>query len=936
MRPERWSRVRELFERAAELGEPARTRFLEETTGDDPDLRVQVERLLESSASQSFLAPPDPARLAASLGAPGPEAGEAGDPDPQLRPGVELGSYRILHALGRGGMGTVFAAEQDRPRRRVALKVLRDPLAGKDARRRFLVEAELLGRLRHPGIATIYEVGEQALPGGPTVPFFALELVEDARDLIRYAEERPLALRQKLELFREVLAAVHHAHLAGVVHRDLKPDNLLVDAAGRPKVIDYGVACAVDPAMTPTELRSAGVHVVGTLQYMAPEQLRGGSAHLDHRADVYALGLVLYELVAGARPYDLLGRPLAEVLERLASTERDPPSRHRPDLPRELDWICLRAIASEPDARYGSASEFADDLERFLEGEVVSAAPPGALYRAGKFVARNRLPLGVLTLVLGSLLAAVLVTRSALNEARDERDRNAALVARLTAETEERRAALVRLGEVNAELLEAQVGLEQASARTLLELERQRAVTRSLHDLLSAVNPREDGYRVTVYELLERAQPELDRCADKGQQALLSAYYASAYHSLGMQARAEELFRSARAALDQMPDRDPRLESTVDLRLASLLVLTDRLDEAEPLLDASERRLESNPDVELLAELVELRSRTSERRGALEAAAAVIESALAGPLAAPEAPADAALGGAWRARLRSRRGLLLVELGRLTEGVEELEAAWAEGVAARGREHPDTLEIGFRLNQGMQAIGRADEALELQTELCELVRGTYGEHSRVHAQHLAQLMTAHLSAGDPDEALAVGERALDALDLGDFDDHELELTLRANYAIALGMKGRGAEAVVELERVVTLLEDGGQAVGPRMFDVRQNLAEALFMAGRLDDSLAAFEDLLFLAREVHGDGSWQEGLALARLGMTVLLAGNADEGLDLIRSGRVLLADTTNELGLRRRQQVEASLRALAGGLQLQARGSEAARVEALLAQPLR
>ena len=921
MRPERWSRIRELFERASTMEEPARSRFLSETTADDPQLRIEVERLLESGTNAEFLEPPDPARLAASLEAPRAPTSESRSCD-DLDPGTRLGSYRILNRIGRGGMGTVFAAEQDRPHRRVALKVLRDPLGGSEVRRRFLVEAELLGRLRHPGIATVFEVGEEVLPDGRTVPFFALELVEGARDLIGYSNEQGLDLRARIALLQEVLMAVHHGHLAGVVHRDLKPDNLLVDRDGRPKVIDYGVACAVDPALTPTELHSQGVHVVGTLQYMAPEQLRGGSEHLDHRADVYALGLVLYELISGARPYDLLGKPLTEVLEQLASERRPPPSEHNPGVPRELDWICLRAIASPREDRYTSAEAFSEDLERFFAGEVVRASPPGglsgALYRTRKFVARHRLPLGVLALVLAGLSAAVFVIRSALVATQDERDRNLELVEDLRLETEERQAALHQLELTNKGLVQARVELEAANERTLLELARQETVTESLHDLLSAVDPDEDGYRVTLFELLQRARPRLDRGLEPGHEALLAAFYASAYRALGMQERALELYRQAREALAKLPEPDPALSNEVDLWLAYFLILTQRTGEADPLMDGVEDRLASTGDRRHEAELVRLRSMAAEQRGALESAVELIETAFASwNTEREENSSERALMS--ELRLRSRRGLLLLRLGRLGEGVDALESAYAGALAHLGPRHSRTFEIGSRLTQGLSAVGRTEEALELQAELCAGVVERFGTASRVNVLHLSRLMTAYLGVGDVDEALVTGERALDAIDLGAFEDAELELTLRSNYAVGLGMAGRGEESVVELERAVELLLAGGQAMGARMFDVRQNLAEALFTAGRLGDAVGAFEESLFLAREVFGKTSWQAGLAKCRMGMMLMIpggvGGDPQEGLELLRDGHRLLAATDNELGRQRRVQIEASAAAFARGL---------------------
>jgi eukaryotic-like serine/threonine-protein kinase len=213
-----------------------------------------------------------------------------------------LGEYRILGLIGEGGMGAVYKAEQRHPRRIVALKVIRAGVATPQLLRRFEQETEALGRLRHPGIAPIFEAGTADAGYGPQ-PYFAMELI-DGPSLTEYARARKLSTRERLELMAKVCDAVHHAHQRGIIHRDLKPGNILVDESGQPKILDFGVARVTDSDNRATRETDMG-QLIGTLAYMSPEQVLADPLELDTRSDVYALGVILYELLSGRLPYDV-------------------------------------------------------------------------------------------------------------------------------------------------------------------------------------------------------------------------------------------------------------------------------------------------------------------------------------------------------------------------------------------------------------------------------------------------------------------------------------------------------------------------------------------------------------------------------------------------------------------------------------------------------
>jgi formylglycine-generating enzyme required for sulfatase activity len=397
---ERWDRLSSLFQRSLALNAGERAAFLETECRGDRGLQLEVERLLEAHAvSGSFLDPPRPAVRAPR---------DRGDANALI--GKRIGSYRVLGVIASGGMGTVYDAEQERPRRRVALKMM---LAGQtpSAARRFRYEAEILARLKHPGIAQIYEVGihvESVEGASVEIPWFAMERVDGAKTLIEHARERGLGLEPRLELIRDVCAAIGHGHEKGVIHRDIKPSNLLVDSSGRVKVIDFGVARAHGAESSQSILVTRAGELIGTFQYMSPEQIEGDTESLDVRSDVYAIGLVLYEMLCGRLPYDLDGLPLSVVARTICENPPIPPRTLRPDVPRELSWIALRALEKDPKRRYESASELADDIRRFLANEPVLAGPPSTVYRMRKFVRRHAVIVTAATLALAALLIGTL------------------------------------------------------------------------------------------------------------------------------------------------------------------------------------------------------------------------------------------------------------------------------------------------------------------------------------------------------------------------------------------------------------------------------------------------------------------------------------------------------------------------------------------------
>lgn len=318
--------------------------------------------------------------------------------------GRELGEFVVTRLIAEGGMGRVYLARQRSPARDVAVKVLRPGRRSPAALKRFAREADLLARLRHPGIAQVFTAGSAMIDGVET-PFFALEYVAAAEPLVRACDRRKLDVRGRLELFLDVCRAVAHGHEAGVVHRDLKPGNILVGADGRAKVIDFGIArIEEDDSAGLTETGG----FVGTRQYGSPEQCDGGI--VDQRSDVYSLGVILHELLTGRLPHDLAGRTLSETARIVRDT---PPARLRVaarGLARPLEAIAAKCLAKRPADRYGSGAELAADLGRMLAGQPVVARPPGPLAAGLGWCRRHR----TLTASLAAGLVSAAVVMIAL------------------------------------------------------------------------------------------------------------------------------------------------------------------------------------------------------------------------------------------------------------------------------------------------------------------------------------------------------------------------------------------------------------------------------------------------------------------------------------------------------------------------------------------
>jgi eukaryotic-like serine/threonine-protein kinase len=425
MEPERWAAIESLYHAALERAPAERSLWLRQACGEDALLLGEVESLLACAGAN--LSNPearpelenlwdhiagDPDTGAPALNsavAAGAEAASAPAEVPTALPST-IGRYRIIRLLGEGGMGVVYEAEQEQPRRTVALKVIKSGLGDPKLVRRFEQESLALGRLQHPGIAQIYEAGTAESGFGPQ-PFFAMEFIR-GESLLQHANAHELSIRQRLELMGKICEAVHHAHQRGIIHRDLKPGNILVDEAGQPKILDFGVARATDSDAHVTRQTDLG-QLVGTLAYMSPEQVLADPLEVDTRSDVYALGVILYELLAGRLPYKVSPK-LHEAVQTIRVEEPRPLSAFNRACHGDLETIVGKALEKDKVRRYASAAELAADIRRYLQDEPIMARPASATYQLKKFARRHKaLVLGVAAVFIVLVAGIIVSTREA-------------------------------------------------------------------------------------------------------------------------------------------------------------------------------------------------------------------------------------------------------------------------------------------------------------------------------------------------------------------------------------------------------------------------------------------------------------------------------------------------------------------------------------------
>ncbi|MBB5208998.1 serine/threonine-protein kinase [Chiayiivirga flava] len=838
MDTDRWQRVRAIFDAVADADPDTWDSLLAAACADAPDLREDVRRLLEADLA----ARGEPSRIADHSPAFLGEAAEADDRrqvDAWI--GRQLGAWRIVRSLGRGGMGMVYLAErQDGEfRQQAAIKLLRMDLADDIARQRFLSERQILAELEHPHIARLLDGGSTRDSG----PWFALEYV-DGVPLTAWCDSRRLGIRERLNLFLDVCAAVAYAHERLVVHRDLKPANILVDAAGQVKLLDFGIAKLLDTksAETGTAMR------VFTPGYAAPEQIQG--ERVTPATDIYALGVILYELLTGCRPYRIATSENALAMERavLTNTPVRPsvalavgspdarttesaddtiaiaalrgltPAQMRSRLRGDLDAILLKTLRKEPDARYSSVREFADDLRSVLLSRVVMARRGGWRYVMDRFLRRNAITVGIASLAVVALVVGLLAALSQADEARRQRD----------------------------------------TARSSLEF---------MAGLFRNADPgARDRANLTVRDILDEGVRDIrnTRFDEESARAQLLLAMGAAYSGLNLVDAAIPLLEEARALAARAGDSGAVLGATVEICAVrhwrgkwggcsdEINALRRTTDVRDPALAALVARA---LDLEAAAES------SADRHGR------AIELSL---------EALRVLGGRdlrQRADLTGTLTHSLVLADRRAEA-ERYMRSLVDDLKAAGESAPRIMADALDNLARTLPDSKMEERLDLQRQALDIMETLYGPESGVVGTKLNNYATALYAAGRLQEARAALERVLSMRRA----DPEIDPSALANVIGNLGalhlQLGDDAKAVDLLDEA--LVRFGAEGKPRQRFSVLRWRAIAAELGGRAADADRDIAEALGLLGSIAEPGDPR--VSRTRLiAQTFLLSRNGDD-----------------------------------------------------------
>ena len=866
------------------------------------DLRQELESLLAEDAAVGSFLDQGPVHLAQEAW----EASEAGADLPSA-----IGPYRILRVLGQGGMGTVYLAEQDSPRRLVALKVIRAGFATDEVRRRFQLETEALGRLQHPGIARIYSAGITDAANG-SQPYFAMEYVP-GKPLLEYVAQLPVSAgtssgreeRSRVELFVKICDAVAHAHQQGIIHRDLKPNNILVDDSGQPKIVDFGVARLTDSDISATRQTDMG-QLIGTLAYMSPEQALGDPSALDTRSDVYALGVILYQLLAGRLPYDINRFAIAEAVRVIREEDPTPLSGINRSFRGDIETIVGKALEKERARRYPTVGAMAEDLRRHMRNEPIVARRPSAAYRAKKFFQRNRiLVLGTLAIIL-ALTAGVVTTgvqayraRQAEKLALDQKERaNAAQKQALEQSAiaqRERNSALEQEGlaerERNEALTEKRRADESAAEAQALNsfLLRDLLAQADIQNQLSGDRPDPD---IKVRTALDRAAASLT-----GRFTAQPLVEASVRRTLGESYAGLALIPAARKQFERelelrLRHQGPGHPDTIEcrIRLGWLRIAEGKYAEAHG--EALElEKLTARPGVvneALRLEALHLLGTSYIKTGkfptAIQLYSGMLETVRRGH--APDSPevtrANSALAAAYEGDRQFSKGAELLEplvkvlqarlgpehpetlatrvrlAGDLTEMKQwdEARTTLSEIVAAyehlRGPDHPETLAAMNSLAGVLRASHRAAEAMPIHRQVYERRLRTQGPDHPDTITALNNIAGTYTFLNESDKAIPLFQEVYAERKRVLGPDHTSTLVALMNIAVSYAKMKEWANAETYYRELWEICKTQKEPIFNNIISAMNGAQGMMYRQGKYAESEALEKEIIAYRQKVRG------------------------------------------------------------------------------------
>ncbi|TWT44884.1 Serine/threonine-protein kinase PrkC [Phycisphaerae bacterium RAS1] len=882
MSADRFSRVMELFQQACRLAGEERARFLDQECPNDATLRSEVENLLAHDAKGRGPFRTDAAGGGAALLARALATDAAATDDMP----AQIGTYRILRKIGAGGMGAVYEAEQQSPRRTVAIKVIRPELASPALLRRFEQEAQVLGRLQHPGIAQIFEAGAADTPRGPQM-FLAMELIR-GETLLEHANRAtpPLDTRQRLALLARVCDAVQHAHQRGVIHRDLKPSNILVtpeepleatgiaethragaasgvdstlgsrDASlahvGQPKILDFGVARATDSDLQITTVQTGVGQLVGTLPYMSPEQVSGDPAEIDTRSDVYALGVILYQLLTGKLPHDLSNRSVADAVRVI---QAEPPTRlgtFSRLFKGEVETIVFKALEKNKTRRYQSAAELGADLRRYLAGLPIEAKRDSNWYVLQKTLRRYRqlTAAGALLVVLAlvsSVWLAILYNRSETNAriARDQSDAARKATDKAVEEADRARQATAQ----------AVAAREQAEH----EATKAKQINRVLRRIFQGADPRVSrGKDPTVRELLNNfggiVLAELESQPDI--RAAVVGTLGQTYSSLGDYERALSLLRE-----QYDYHKSVASEETADLladaasSLASALGALGRWDESEILTREALKihRKTRGEESQTVAWDIHCLGVVLQYKGDLAAAEPLLRESLAYlrerkpdpgmPLENEQSLLADAIEGL---------AVLLYQKQKFDEAEPLAREALQIAREKLGEDHPDTAEIWNTVGSIVRIRGDLAQAGECYSNALRIIRKARGDEHIETAAAAANLALVYYNTGKYAEAAELYRQASEIRRVKTPGEIQLAESL-SGWGASLSYIGKAAEGEPLLREALDLRHKTLPPGDGRVALTASNLGMCLTALEKYEEAEALLVEAFPILRKTRGD-----------------------------------------------------------------------------------
>lgn len=884
------ARAERVFHEVMDVPAAQRATEMQRLCGDDVTLREEVQSLVDAAGQDSFLSTP-----ALNIEQVWAVAQMNEGPDPLI--GRTFDEYQIIERLGAGGMGVVYRAGQENPRRDVALKVMRPGLMSPEVTRRFENEANILGQLQHPGIAQVYRAGRLRTETG-TQPYFVMEFVQGA-PLLEFLREHPLSASQRLELIARICDAVQHAHTKGVIHRDLKPANILIvpnqstgDTLGwQPKVLDFGVARLTDQHAAITiaaTLGTSATELVGTLAYMSPEQVNvplaatpsGTGSAIDTRADVYALGVILYQVMSGRLPIELSGITIAQAAPRIVQEEPRSLGTLSAECRGDVEIIAAKALEKDRDRRYQTAASLAEDLRRVLTHVPIVARAPSTGYQLRKFAQRNKVLVGGAALALILLIAGIVGTSIGLVQARE---------ALKLAEQREREAkealnqAERTTGFLTSMLASANPTASRGRQITVLELVDQTAARASFE--LGELPQVEGRTRITLARTylslfaMAKAMTEVERALTLAEQAFgkRSVEYSEAMAtkaailiSDGKHQQALEMCREVLAIrLERLTPDHPQV-ARARVLLGKSLANGMKVDDAEREFELARPILERSDDAEFV-NCVTIHADTILRRPPRENRLPDAQKMLTAALMSLEGRGAA---------VDPDRATLLMSLGgtlmrqRLPD---QAEAAFVQAHQIRERifpsGHPALLGVRLRIVSAVRDQNRLEEARNLAVQLVDDSRKSVGKDSGEISNTLAMTADLHTRLGEHAAATPLLEDYLRITTQNGDSVVSLVATQLLGQNYLETKRFADAERLFR-EAVVTLDQPGRRVASAASY--RGYLADAIGQQGRHQEAIEVLNKGLELIATITDQSGLRADL-LRRMGREKMAMGNAAE-----------------------------------------------------------